>query len=313
MGLREALDQNDFILTEAAVIESLRRSGKVRLHPRLENALLIYEEVGRRALSGLYENFASIALHAGVPITLCTPTWRANSERLAEADVETDVNGDAVAFLRKLKSRLASPEGRIFIGGLIGCRNDCYRPEEGLSSEEALAFHAWQVGRLAVGGADFLLAATLPALPEAVGIALAMERTGLPYLLSFVIDRGGLILDGTRLSDTFETIDRACTRPPLGYMVNCAYPSFLNPPRQPEAVWSRLIGCQANASSLDHARLDGADTLLSDDLRDWGGRMVELNRRFGVKILGGCCGTGPDHLKYLVTHLRREAGAEPGS
>jgi homocysteine S-methyltransferase len=312
MSLREALDRNDFLLTEAAVIESLRRSGKVRLHPRLENALLIYEEVGRRALYELYESFVSIAFHAGVPITLCTPTWRANSERLAEAGVEIDVNRDAVAFLRDLKSRLSSPEGRLFIGGLLGCRNDCYRPEEGLTAEEALAFHAWQADRLAAGGPDFLLAATLPALPEAVGIALAMERTGLPYLLSFVIDRGGLLMDGTRLSDAFKTIDRACARPPLGYMVNCAYPSFLNPARQPGNMWSRLIGCQANASSLDHTRLDGADRLLSDDLRDWGDRMIKLNRRFGVKILGGCCGTGPDHLKYLVTRLRRGADAGTG-
>jgi homocysteine S-methyltransferase len=313
MGLSEALGRNDFILTEAAVIESLRRSGSVRLHPRLENALLIYDEVGRRALFGLYGDFASIAFDAGVPLTLCTPTWRANRERLAEAGIETDVNGDAVAFLRDLRSGRASPEGSLFIGGLIGCRNDCYRPGEGLSTEKALAFHAWQVDRLTEGGADFLLAATLPSLPEAAGIALAMERTGLPYVLSFVIDRGGLILDGTRLNDAFERIDRACVRPPLGYMVNCAYPSFLNPETQPGSLWSRLIGCQANASSLDHARLDGADRLLSDDLRDWGDRMIELNRRFGVKILGGCCGTGPDHLKYLVTHLRREADAGPGS
>jgi methionine synthase I (cobalamin-dependent) len=34
--------------------------------------------------------------------------------------------------------------------------------------------------------------------------------------------------------------------------------------------------------------------------------MLALNREYGVKILGGCCGTGPDHLKCLV------AGGGPG-
>ena len=33
------------------------------------------------------------------------------------------------------------------------------------------------------------------------------------------------------------------------------------------------------------------------------GEMLALNRRFGVKILGGCCGTGVDHLRYLAAGL----------
>ena len=47
MDIKKILDDHDFILTEAAVIESLRRSGDVNLHPRLENSLLIYEENGK--------------------------------------------------------------------------------------------------------------------------------------------------------------------------------------------------------------------------------------------------------------------------
>ena len=49
-----------------------------------------------------------------------------------------------------------------------------------------------------------------------------------------------------------------------------------------------------------------AEHLHSDDVSDWGDRMLELHRRFGVKILGGCCGTNADHLKYIVNHLSAE-------
>jgi methionine synthase I (cobalamin-dependent) len=66
-----------------------------------------------------------------------------------------------------------------------------------------------------------------------------------------------------------------------------------------------LIGYQANASSLDHADLDGQSEVQVDDVRQWGREMLEMNRRFGVKILGGCCGTGVEHLQYLASNWRQ--------
>lgn len=305
MNMEKLLQENDYLLMEAAVIETLRRSGQVELHSRLENALLIYDPTARYHLSELYDGFIGVAAEANVPIVLTTPTWRANRRRLAESQISSDVNGDAVRFLRQVQAQWGEQTDRIAVGGLIGCRNDCYRPEEGLSTADATAFHAWQVDRLAAAGADFLMAATLPALPEAAGMARAMEGTGLPYIISFVMDRRGLILDGTSLETAIGTIDAACQRPPLGFMINCAYPSFLNAASQPATVMRRLAGYQANASSRDHDELDGADGLQMDAREDWGERMIGLNRNYGVKILGGCCGTGLEHLRYITGHIDR--------
>ncbi len=306
MQFDESLEKTDFILAEAAVIESLRRSGAAVLHPRLENALLIYDDVGRTALTGVYHDYVSIARAAGVPILICTPTWRANPERIAAAGITRDVNGDAVAFLKQLRNQWMDQPSSLFIGGLVGCKNDCYKPREGLSADAAEAFHLVQVHQLADAGADFLLAATLPAVDEACGIARAMQTTRLPYIISFVINRRGRILDGLSLQQAFKKIDTVCNRPPLGYMINCAYPSFFRAHEQPRQVLARLIGFQANASSCDHAKLDGSELLQSDAVDDWGDRMILLNRRHGIKILGGCCGTGPAHLNYLV-HRYRES------
>jgi homocysteine S-methyltransferase len=305
VNIQQILDDHDFVLTEAAVIETLRRSGDVDLHPRLENALLIYEEAGKKALTELYEGFVNVAGKADVPIIICTPTWRANKERVLAADLTTDVNGDAVKFLKLLRTRWGSWASNVVIGGLVGCKNDCYRPDEGLSKSEAEAFHFWQITRLAKAGVDFLVGETLPALSEATGIALAMAKTSIPYVISFVIDKEGRILDGNSLDCAFRAIDAACGRPPLGYMINCAYPSFLNADKQPRSVLCRLIGYQANASSLDHSQLDGAGTLQADDISDWGNLMIELNNKFGVKILGGCCGTSCEHLQYIAQRIKR--------
>ena len=37
----------------------------------------------------------------------------------------------------------------------------------------------------------------------------------------------------------------------------------------------------------------------------WGDEMLILNQRYGVAILGGCCGTTDEHLQYIVDHANR--------
>ncbi|MCU7938628.1 MAG: homocysteine S-methyltransferase family protein [gamma proteobacterium symbiont of Bathyaustriella thionipta] len=74
--------------------------------------------------------------------------------------------------------------------------------------------------------------------------------------------------------------------------------------KKPERLFERLIGYQANASSLDHCELDGAKALKTDEMTEWGRLMIELNNQYGVKILGGCCGTNGDHLRYLVENKK---------
>jgi homocysteine S-methyltransferase len=299
--MQELLNNNSLILMEAAIVERLRRSADIKLHPTLVNAPLIYEKSGRAAMAGIYQQYIDVALAAGSPFLMCAPTWRANHERVKAAKIKFSINIDALRFLQELRDAQKTGRQNIKIGGMIGCKNDCYKPEEGLSAKEAEQFHAWQAGQLKQGGADFIIAETLPYIEEAIGIARALESTGLPYFISFVISRDGRMLDGTDLDTAIKTIDTQTQRNPLGYMINCAYPSFLCAADQPPAVYDRLLGYLANASSLDHCDLDGADELKTESVTDWGGLMLDLNRTHGVKILGGCCGTGEEHLKYLVS------------
>jgi S-methylmethionine-dependent homocysteine/selenocysteine methylase len=311
MPLRDTISSSGFILTEAAVAEALRRDISVSLHPLLEHTLLIYDSKGVVVLGQLYKSFINIAHQADIPILVCTPTWRANPERLQSAGIEANVNRDAAEFLLGLRKGFPTFAPSVYVGGLLGCKNDCYKPEEALTTAQAENFHSWQCRKLAGAGVDFLLAATLPSVSEASGIALAMQQIKLPYILSFVIDSSGLILDGTELAIAFKEIDAATrNHRPLGYMVNCAYPSFLNPDRQSGFVFQRLLGFQANASSKDHSKLDGSETLQMDDIHDWGNHMIALNKKYKIKVLGGCCGTSCHHLEYLVDGIRHQQDLE---
>lgn len=300
--MEEWLKEADLVLMEAAISEPLRRDTRLMVDPLVSISPLIYNREGRNQLERLFHSYMQVAADAGLPFLMCTPTWRASKERVHLSAVNPDINSDAVRFMQQVRESGGAAGLTVKIGGNTGCKNDCYRPQEGLSTAEAEGFHSWQINQLAAVGVDFFIAETLPYLPEAIGIARSMERTGQPYILSFVIDRNGLVLDGTPLPDAVSAVDAGVTRKPLGYMVNCSYPTFLHAEKQPAVLFERLIGYHANASSLDHHSLDCCESLQQEDAADWGREMLNLHRKYGIKILGGCCGTGVEHLRYLAEH-----------
>jgi len=302
--MKDLLKNNSMILMEGAIVERLRRSDAVNLHDILVNAPLIYDKNAGDIMAKLYQGYIDIALTAELPIFLTTPTWRTNRERVEKTGIAKSINIDAVHYLQQIRDSEKNSSGIIKIGGMVGCRNDCYLPDEGLSVEEAQEFHSWQIEQLVKGGVDFLIAETLPNVQEALGIAKAMQSTEVPYIISFVISRDGCILDGTSLDEAIQFIDSNTDVHPIGYAVNCAHPSFLSPSKQPTKVFNRLIGYIGNASSLDHCDLDTADKMEVDSVSEWGDLMLDLNRKYGVKILGGCCGTGNEHLQYIVKYNR---------
>jgi homocysteine S-methyltransferase len=302
MNIEHILTTSPLILTECAISERLRRNADIELHPTLFNTPLIYDETGAARLKKIYSQYREIARNARLPILLCAPTWRVDKNRIEEAGFDKPLNRDAVHFMRKLQRTWQDMHSPLLIGGLIGPKNDCYSPDLALSQEEAKDYHQWQIDELEGAGVDCIIAQTIPAVSEGAGIADALSDSTIPYILSFVINRKAEVLDGTPLLEAIQFIDKRVSRPPLGYMVNCAYPTFICADAQPTELFQRLIGIQANSSAKDHDQLDGAATLQQEDLSHWGDNMLRLNKDFGMKILGGCCGTDDTYLQYLVDH-----------
>ncbi len=279
---------------ECAIAERVRRAYPDLMHPRLATSLMIRTAEGRKILRSFVREYIAIAKGADLPIVIGTPTWRLDQLRSAEEHIADGLNAKAVEFERAFKADYSN----IIVAGQLGCKNDCYKPEEALQTDEAYDFHSWQTERLT--GADFLYCVTLPAVGEALGIARAMAETGRPYIISFCIGKDGRILDGTTLEDAIDNIDSKTKRPPTGYGVNCCYPSFLQSSELTGNAARRMISIQANASSLSHNELDASDTLKSDPVEDWQRGMLALHQNPGLKMLGGCCGTTGEHLNALT-------------
>jgi homocysteine S-methyltransferase len=306
----ELISGEPCVLAEGSVIERLRRGKKIALDPQAEHALLIYDPEGRKELERLWRGYADVGREFSLPMILLSPTWRASEERLRAAghsDVEK-VNRDGVRFLTELRGRYGEYSSRIFIGGLIGCRGDAYQAAEALSEREAVHFHARQIRALAEAETDFLMAATLPALSEAVGMARAMAETGKPYVLSFVIRASGSLLDGTPLSEAVAQIDAEVTPRPAGYMINCVHPQVFAEAmehecaRQPD-LRERIIGLQANTSRRSPEELDQSAEFFAESPENLAEGMLNARHRFGTRILGGCCGTGERHIRAIAERL----------
>jgi homocysteine S-methyltransferase len=293
----------------SACYERLRRHPGVTFDPSMRHGVLIYDPAGREAEAEIHGGYIAAAKAAQFPLVIFSDTWRASAENIGLSRYAgRAVNQDNIAFLKGLRQQSGH---EVYIAGLSGCRGDAYRPDEALEADAAYTFHKPQVQALRDGAPDFLFAATLPALSEARGIARAMGETDLPYLVSFVLRPAGTLLDGTPLSEAMKTLD-AMARPPLGYAVNCVHPKVLAQAlsvleRQDALLTNRLVLFQANTSPLSPEELASATDLMTEEPETLAAEICELHERYGIAVVGGCCGTDERHIAALAARLRRRA------
>jgi homocysteine S-methyltransferase len=111
----------------------------------------------------------------------------------------------------------------------------------------------------------------------------------------------GTVLDGTPLRAAIERIDAATASAPAGYGINCVHPSVIAGALATAGDAARRVSYfQANASALQPDELDGRDELDADDPEALAVAMRDVGRRFGIRALGGCCGTGTAHIDALA-------------
>ena len=307
MDFIEAITENTFILTEGAMIERVRRDPAVALDPHVATANLIYTTEGRAVLAGLYRQYLDVGQAHDLPMITLTPTWRASTQRVRDAglgEVAT-VNRDCVRFLQEIRASYGGYADKILIGGLMGTLGNAYDPDIALSAADALDYHRPQARALADAGVDFLIASTLPAYSEALGIAQAMAEAGVPYIPSFVLRPDGTLLDGIPLHEAVAGIDAAVSPKPFAFMANCVHPSVFASAMEREVascatLRARVIGLQANTSALSPEELLGLDHLETEAPEAFAAAMWDVRERFGTRILGGCCGTDEQHIAAIA-------------
>lgn len=310
MTFEDAIREYPVILTDGSILERLRREEGVELDPAILHAGIIYDEHGRNVAARFHRRYIDIGLRFDLPFVSLASTWRASPERIEKSVFKDkkDINGDSVRFLDSIRREYSDYAKKVYVGATMACGGDCYRPEEAISREEAMRLHQPQAEALAEAGVDVILACTLPAVSEASGMAAAVSGTGRAYGISFVARPDGRVLDGTSLHDAIERIDSETDPKPLFYGVNCTHPSALRQALEREfnqtpLVRERLMLFQANTSAKSPEELDNLEHLDAMDPGEYGEAMAALHSRFGLKILGGCCGSDNRHIEEIAKKI----------
>ena len=303
---RAFLDRFPIILGEGSMYERLRRGASETFDPFIAHAAMLYDEIGRDVLASTHREYLDIGQLHGLPMLAGTPTWRANSQRIACSKFsDRSVNQDACTFMKELRASYGSDVAPNLIAAITGPLGDGYKPEEAPDEETAIAFHAPQIEALATGGIDLFKVQTLPAFDEARGIARLLAETDIPYVISFVVSRDGLLLDGTPLDRAITEIDDAVPRAPASYNINCVHTSVFSAAisatrvRNPAAA-ERVLGLDANTSAKTPEELDGLQEIDTEAPKEFGRNVFALREYAGISYMAGCCGSSTEHIAELA-------------
>jgi S-methylmethionine-dependent homocysteine/selenocysteine methylase len=134
---------------------------------------------------------------------------------------------------------------------------------------------------------------------EAIGVARAARRAGLPAAISFTVETDGRLPSGQDLGEAIEQVDADAA--PAYFMINCAHPTHFEAVLEGGGGWrERIRGLRANASTKSHAELDEATELDSGDPADLGARYAGLRELLPeLTVVGGCCGTDHRHVAEI--------------
>lgn len=305
MSFIDCMKNRSSILMEGALGERLKREYHLVLDESVTMAGLVYSEKGRKALKELWSEYAKIAGTYHLPFLATTPTRRTNQERIERSRFDSTIIQENVRFLREVQ---ALQNVEMYSGGLVGCKGDAFTGESALDLKSSKDFHEWEVRLFAEAGVDFLYAALFPNVEETAGMALAIEKYKLPYIISFTIKRDGCLIDGTRISDAIKYIDSLTTDKPVCYMTNCVHPGVLNeallqPFNNNEIIHKRFKGIQVNTSALSYAELDNSKDLKTAEPTELAIDTVKLREISPLQIFGGCCGTDGRHMNEIAKRI----------
>src|SRR5215203_383576 len=253
-------------------------------------------------------------LEAGADI-IETNTFNAQRISLADYGMESlsyEINVEAAKIARDAVSLTGSGEQK-FVAGAIGPMNktlslspDVNNPGyRSMTFDEAVAAYHEQVRGLVDGGVDLLLIETIFDTLNAKAAIFAVKKyfrdtrqRELPIMISGTItDASGRTLSGQTLEAFYNSVRHAR---PLSIGFNCALGAKEMRPHIEEL--SQIAECYTSA--YPNAGLPNAMGEYDEHPEDTAHFIEEWAKEGFVNIVGGCCGTTPDHIRHIAEHVK---------
>jgi 5-methyltetrahydrofolate--homocysteine methyltransferase len=225
------------------------------------------------------------------------------------ADRTQEINLAAVKLAKDAAQQFSSPARPRFVAGSMGPTTKL--PSLGhVGFDEMVAAYEEQALALIEGGVDILLIETAQDLLQAkiatIGAIEAMKKAGkrLPLQVQVTLQESGTMLLGTEMGAALTALEPFDVDA-IG--LNCA----TGPAEMNDAVRYLGINSAKEISVLPNAGLplnEGGHAVYKLSPEELASYHKHFVQDFGVRIVGGCCGTTPEHLKAVVDAV---SGVEP--
>lgn len=299
-NIETMLAERDWILADGATGTNLFNLGlEAGESPELWNL------EAPEKIRALYEG----SVHAGSDLFL-TNSFGGNASRLKLHGLQDRVH-EINRIAAQIGREVADAQDRlVIVAGSMGPTGDILQPVGDLAHADAVEMFEEQARGLLDGGADVLWVETISAPEEFSAAAEAIGRTGAPWCGTMSFDTAGRTMMGVTSVDMVALVD-ALDHPPLAFGANCgvgASDLLRTVLGFRSTNTARPVIAKGNAGIpkyVDgHIHYDGSPELMAD--------YAILARNAGAKIIGGCCGTMPEHLRQMRARLEaEEAGPVP--
>ena len=286
--IQQLLQQQDWLLADGATgtnyFDMGLESGDA---PELWNT----DHVDR--VADLHRRFIS----AGADIVL-TNSFGATRYRLqlhGAQDRVTELNDAAAAIAREEADRADHP---VVVAGSIGPTGEILQPVGNLSLEDATEAFTEQAQALASGGVDVLWLETLSSKEEMRAAGQGAATTGLPVVATMTFDTNGSTMMGVSPMELVGLYREMVPRL-VAFGANCGIGAadllgaLLAMVKQLDErdILVAKSNCGIPAYVDGRIQYSGTPELMAEYAR--------LSLNAGARIIGGCCGTTPDHLKAM--------------
>ncbi|MGI8498393.1 MAG: methionine synthase [Gemmatimonadaceae bacterium] len=267
-------------------------------------------------IRSIHESFLAVGCDA---VETCT--FQSTPRRLHEwglGDRMREINVQAARIAREACLRFATPDHPRFVAGSIGPSGMLPSSDDPALSaitydELSWNFHE-QAAALVEGGVDVLLIETSQDILEVKAAVAGIERLfgeigrRVPLQVQVTLDTSGRMLLGTDIASAMTTLE-GLRVDVIG--LNCSTgPEHMREPIRYLSENATLpISCIPNAGLPLNTGVGEAVYPLEP--APMAAALSEFVRDFGVRVVGGCCGTTPEHLDAIVRAVRPLPAAGP--
>ncbi len=256
-------------------------------------------------IKALYEG----AAHAGSDLFL-TNSFGGNASRLKLHNEQSrvfELNKVAAEIGRNVADAM---DRKVIVAGSVGPTGDIMVPMGTLTHENAVEMFHEQAEGLKAGGADVLWVETISAPEEYAAAAEGFALAEMPWCGTMSFDTAGRTMMGMTSAGMVKMVGKIAYQP-MAFGANCGTGA--------SDLLRTVLGFTAAGPALPviakgnagipkyqegHIHYDGTPELMAD--------YAVLARDCGAKIIGGCCGTTPEHLRSMRAALEeRPRGDTP--